>query len=58
MTVNNFSITIATVNCSGSQYRSAIFYQNDTQKKIAEQVIRVVDASGKWKRPQSTRRGV
>ena len=34
-------------NDRGSQYRSAIFYQNEIQKKIAERVIRVVDASGK-----------
>ena len=38
-------------NDRGSQYRSAIFFQSDTQKMIAERVIRVVDASGKWKRP-------
>lgn len=38
-------------NDRGSQYRSAIFYQNDLQKNIAERVIRAVDASGKWKRP-------
>ena len=33
----------------GSQYRSAIFYNNDEQKIIAEKVIQKVDASGKWK---------
>ena len=33
----------------GSQYRSAIFYNNDEQKRIAEKVIQKVDASGKWK---------
>jgi len=38
-------------NDRGSQYRSAIFYQDDVQKQVAERVIRVVAASGKWKRP-------
>ena len=41
-------------NDVGTQYRSAIFYQNDTQKRIAEQVKAKVDASGKWKRPLTT----
>lgn len=38
-------------NDRGSQYRSAIFYQNPAQQQIAERVIRVVNASGKWKQP-------
>lgn len=37
-------------NDLGSQYRSAIFYQNETQKLIAEKVINVVNKSGKWKK--------
>jgi peptide methionine sulfoxide reductase msrA/msrB len=41
-------------NDRGTQYRSAIFYHNDTQRKIAEQVIANVNASGKWKRPVVT----
>ena len=41
-------------NDIGSSYRSAIFYHNDTQRKIAEQVIANVNASGKWKRPVVT----
>ncbi len=35
-------------NDRGLSYRSAIFYLNDEQKAVAEQVIRDVDASGKW----------
>jgi len=38
-------------NDVGSQYRSAIFYHSDEQKKIAESVKKSVEASGKWKRP-------
>jgi methionine-S-sulfoxide reductase len=36
-------------NDVGSQYRSAIFYLNEEQKRTAEEVIRTVDASGDWK---------
>jgi peptide-methionine (S)-S-oxide reductase len=35
-------------NDRGTQYRSAIFYENADQKRIAEEVIAAVDASGKW----------
>jgi peptide-methionine (S)-S-oxide reductase len=35
-------------NDRGSQYRSAIFYHDDVQKQVAQEVIRAVDASGKW----------
>ena len=42
-------------NDTGTQYRSAIFPQNAEQKQIAEQVIARVNASGKWKRPVTTR---
>ncbi len=41
-------------NDFGSQYRSAIFYLNDDQKKIAEQVRESIDKSGKWPRPVVT----
>jgi peptide methionine sulfoxide reductase msrA/msrB len=35
-------------NDRGTEYRSAIFVSNDEQKRIAEEVIQEVDASGKW----------
>ena len=41
-------------NDIGSQYRSAIFYTNEEQKKVAEQVKATVDASGAWKKPVVT----
>ena len=36
-------------NDRGSQYRSAIFYMDDEQKRIAEEVIKTVNESGEWK---------
>jgi methionine-S-sulfoxide reductase len=41
-------------NDVGTQYRSAIFPQSAEQKRIAEEVIARVDASGKWKKPITT----
>ena len=38
-------------NDIGSEYRSAIFYTNDEQRKVAEQVKKEVDNSGKWQKP-------
>lgn len=35
-------------NDRGSSYRSTIFYQNDEEKSIANEMINLVDASGKW----------
>jgi peptide-methionine (S)-S-oxide reductase len=35
-------------NDRGSSYRSAIYYTNDEQERIAEQVIAEVNASGLW----------
>jgi peptide-methionine (S)-S-oxide reductase len=35
-------------NDRGASYRSAIFFQNEEEKQIAEEVIAVVDASGRW----------
>jgi methionine-S-sulfoxide reductase len=36
-------------NDVGSQYRSAIFYVDEEQKRTAEEVIKTVDCSGDWK---------
>ena len=41
-------------NDVGTQYRSAIFFQNERQKKIAEAVKQRVDKSGKWGKPVVT----
>lgn len=38
-------------NDVGTSYRSAIFYHDAEQKRVAEQVRAEVDASGKWQRP-------
>jgi peptide-methionine (S)-S-oxide reductase len=35
-------------NDIGSSYRSAIFFQNEEEKKMAEEMIDIVNASGKW----------
>jgi peptide-methionine (S)-S-oxide reductase len=35
-------------NDVGTSYRSAIFYANEEQKRIAEETLRDVHASGKW----------
>jgi peptide methionine sulfoxide reductase msrA/msrB len=41
-------------NDIGTSYRSAIFYHDADQKRVAEQVKAEVDASGKWTRPVVT----
>ena len=35
-------------NDRGSSYRSAIFFQNEEEKEIAEVVIKIVNDSGRW----------
>ncbi len=42
-------------NDIGTQYRSTIFYANDEQKVMAEQVIASVNASGQWGMPVVTK---
>lgn len=41
-------------NDTGSQYRSAIFYANESQKAEAEAAVKRASASGRWKRPVVT----
>lgn len=41
-------------NDLGSQYRSAIFFQDSKQKEVAESVMKKVEASKAWKRSLST----
>lgn len=41
-------------NDIGESYRSAIFYQSDTEKKEAEDMIDMVNASGVWPEPVVT----
>lgn len=41
-------------NDRGTQYRSAIFYNSDEQRKTAERVKGMVNQSGKWKDPVVT----
>jgi len=38
-------------NDKGTQYRSAIFYQNDIQKRVAQEVKDEIQKSGQWKQP-------
>jgi methionine-S-sulfoxide reductase len=38
----------------GTQYRSAIFYANDTEKELAEKVIDRLNTSKKYKKPIAT----
>ena len=38
-------------NDKGSSYRSAIFIQNEMEQKVAEEVIDIVNKTGKWEAP-------
>ena len=41
-------------NDTGTSYRSAIFYQNEEERKIAEEMIDIVNRSGRWQDPVVT----
>lgn len=41
-------------NDRGSQYRSAIFYANDSERETAHRLIAAINASGKWPAPVVT----
>lgn len=41
-------------NDRGTSYRSAIFYDNEEEKKEAENFIKIVDDSKRWKNPVVT----
>jgi peptide-methionine (S)-S-oxide reductase len=41
-------------NDMGTSYRSAIFYQNAEDKKIAQEFIQKVNTSGRWQQPVVT----
>ena len=41
-------------NDVGAQYRSAIFYRGEAQKKEAEAAVKRAQASGRWKKPVTT----
>lgn len=41
-------------NDRGTSYRSAIFYGNEEEKREAEDFIKIVNASGRWKAPVVT----
>lgn len=41
-------------NDRGTSYRSAIFYRTEEEKQIAEEMIAIVNASGRWPSPVVT----
>lgn len=41
-------------NDRGTSYRSAIFYKNPEEKRVAEEMIRIVNDSGRWSDPVVT----
>lgn len=41
-------------NDRGTSYRSAIFYTNEEEKKISEDMIEIVNESGRWNDPVVT----
>jgi len=41
-------------NDRGTSYRSAIFYENEEEKRVAQEMIDIVNASGRWRNPVVT----
>lgn len=41
-------------NDIGTSYRSAIFYKDEEEKRVAEDMIQIVNASGAWPKPVVT----
>ena len=41
-------------NDRGTSYRSAIFYRDDEEKSVAQEMIDIVNASGRWSEPVVT----
>ena len=41
-------------NDMGTSYRSAIFYKNEEEKRVAEEMIEIVDESKRWRDPVVT----
>ena len=41
-------------NDKGTAYRSAIFFGNEEEKEIAQEMIEIVDESGRWNEPVVT----
>jgi peptide-methionine (S)-S-oxide reductase len=41
-------------NDKGASYRSAIFYQNEEEKNIAQEMINIVNVSQRWENPVVT----
>lgn len=41
-------------NDKGTSYRSAIFYTNEEERQIAEEMIKIVNESGRWDDPVVT----
>lgn len=41
-------------NDKGTSYRSAIFFQNEEEKQLAEEMIEIVNESGRWQDPVVT----
>lgn len=52
--IHNPTILNRQGNDVGTSYRSTIFYQDEEEKRIAQEMIEIVEASGRWKDPVVT----